>query len=71
MFVLTRAKHHEHIPSLTLKEKELERLKRERELKESGLTGEITPRNFQSLFLVTGNLRCYFEDACFSSCDVD
>lgn len=34
------AKHHEHIPSLTLKERELERLKRESERKEGGLTGE-------------------------------
>ncbi|CAN0106629.1 unnamed protein product [Ectocarpus sp. 12 AP-2014] len=34
------AKLHEHIPSLTLKERELERLKRERERKEGGLTEE-------------------------------
>lgn len=34
-----RAKHHEHIPTLTLKERELERLKREQERKEGGLTG--------------------------------
>ncbi|CAM9709731.1 unnamed protein product, partial [Hapterophycus canaliculatus] len=32
------AKHHDHIPSLTLKERELERLKRERERQEGGLT---------------------------------
>ena len=38
--IAPRAKHHEHIPSLTLKERELERLKRERERKEGGLTGE-------------------------------
>lgn len=38
--MLHSAKHHEHIPSLTLKERELERLKRERERKEGGLTGE-------------------------------
>lgn len=35
-----RSRHHEHIPQLTLKERELQRLKREQELKESGLTGE-------------------------------
>lgn len=40
LWMVTRAKHHEHIPSLTLKERELERLKRERERKEGGLTGE-------------------------------
>lgn len=38
--IVPSAKHHEHIPSLTLKERELERLKRERERKEGGLTGE-------------------------------
>lgn len=37
---ISSAKLHEHIPSLTLKERELERLKRERERKEGGLTGE-------------------------------
>lgn len=37
---ISSAKLHEHIPSLTLKERELGRLKRERERKEGGLTGE-------------------------------
>lgn len=39
--MISSAKHHDHIPSLTLKERELERLKRERERKEGGLTGEL------------------------------
>lgn len=37
-FVL-RANHHEHIPTLTLKERELERLKKEKERQQGGLTG--------------------------------
>lgn len=43
VWTVSSAKHHEHIPSLTLKERELERLKRERERKEGGLTGERRP----------------------------
>lgn len=65
-----RAKHHDHIPQLTLKERELERRKQEQERAKWGLTGEHGHVFEESIWLayrmkLKGILTIHYRLLCF------